>query len=70
MRRVQSLVLRGGALELAKDGFFVIEEVADQAVCVAFVHGERVFDAGTQDAGGQSLRQGGDEGLVGGGELD
>lgn len=62
---------RGGlALEFAEDGFFVVEQVADEAVGVALVQGEGVFGAGAQDAGGEGLREVGDEGLVRGGQVD
>lgn len=42
-----------GALEFAENGFFVVEEVADQTVTVAFVHRQAAFDAWAEDAGGQ-----------------
>ena len=70
VRRIESLVLRGSALQLAKDGFLVVEEIAHQAIGVALMHGEGVFDAGTQDAGREGLREGGDEGFVRGGKFD
>ena len=53
------------AFQLAEDFFFVVEEVADEAVAVALVHRESGFDAGAEDAGCQCLREGGDEGFVG-----
>ena len=69
VRGVQGLVLRGGALQLAEDGFLVVEEIADQAIGMALVHGQGVFHAGPQDAGREGLRERGDEGFVGRREL-
>ena len=50
----------GGALELAENGFFMGEEVADEAVGMAFVHSERGVCAGAKDAGGKGLGERGD----------
>ena len=38
------------AFELSEDGFFVSEEVANQAVGVAFVHGEVGVESWAEDA--------------------
>jgi len=59
-----------GAFEFAEDGFFVVEEIADQAVAVTFVHRQAAFDARAEDAGGEVVGEGGDVCFVGGGELD
>lgn len=37
---------------------------------MALVHREAAFDAWPEDAGGEVVGEGGDEGFVGGGELD
>ena len=59
----------GLTLQLAKDGFFVREKVPDQAVAVAFVHGQTALEARAENARGQNLGQGGSIGLVGGCEV-
>jgi len=59
-----------GALEFAKDGFLVLEEVADEAVAVAFVHCQTAFYAWTEDAGSEVMGECGYEGFVCGGEFD
>ena len=38
------------AFEFSEDGFFVSEEVANQAVGVAFVHGEVGVESWAEDA--------------------
>lgn len=48
----------------------MLEQVAEEAVGVAFVHRQGGFRAGTEDAGGQGLGEGGDVGFVCGGEVD
>ena len=58
------------AFEFSEDGFFVGEEVANQAVGVAFVHGEVGVEARAEDAGCEVVSEGGDEVFVGGGEFD
>ena len=40
---VQILIVRGGALQLAKDSFLVVKEVADQAIGMALVHSEGIL---------------------------
>jgi len=57
------------ALEFAEDGFFVGEEVADEAVGMAFVHCEWGVVARAEDARGEVVGEGYDEGFVGGGEF-
>ena len=42
----------GGALEFAEDFFFVVEEVAEEAVGVLFLHCYGGVGAGAEDAGG------------------
>jgi len=57
------------ALEFAKDGFFVGEEVADEAVGMAFMHGEWGVVARAEDAWGEVVGEGCNEGFVGGSEF-
>lgn len=58
------------AFEFAEDGFFVVEEIADQTVGMAVVEGEGVFRAGAEDTGGEGVREVGDVVVCGGGEVD
>lgn len=58
------------ALELAENGFFVSEEVANEAVIVAFVHGQGGFYAGTKNTRGENLAERRNEGFVGRSQLD
>ena len=48
----------------------MVEEVANEAVAVTFVHGQRVVCAGTEDAWSEILSQRGDKGLISRGELN
>lgn len=57
-------------LELSEDLLLVCEEVADEAVGVAFVLGQRGLDARAQDAVGKTVGEAGNEGFVSGGELN
>jgi len=58
-----------GALEFAEDGFFVGEEIADEAVGMAFVHCEWGVIARAEDARGDVVGEGYNEGFVGGGKF-
>lgn len=59
-----------GTFEFTEDGFFVVEEVADQPIAVPFVRCQATFDARAEDTKGEVVGEGGDEGFVGGGKLD
>lgn len=54
-----------GALELAENGFFVSEEVTNEAVVVAFVHGQGGVYTGAKNTRGKNLGERGNEGFVG-----
>ena len=54
------------AFELAEDGFLVSEQVADEAVGVAFVHGQVGVEAWAEDAGREVVGEGCDEFFVSG----
>ena len=60
----------GLALEFAEDGFFVVEEIPDQAVGVAIFEGEGVLGAGAEDARCERVCKVRDVVFVGGGEVD
>lgn len=62
--------LGAGAFELAKNLLFVVEEVTDETVTVAFVHGKGRFETRAENTWRKSLGQGGDEWLICGGKFD
>lgn len=60
----------GLAFEFAKDGFFMVEEIADEPVGVAVFEGKGVFGTRTEDARCEGMGEAGDVFFVGGGEID
>jgi hypothetical protein len=44
----------GGALEFGEDGFFMVEEVTNQAVGVSFLHGHGCFNFRSKDTRSQN----------------
>jgi hypothetical protein len=61
---------RAGALELAKDGVFVSEEVSDKAVAEALVHCQARLLSGSQNTGRERVCQSRDICLVSRSQLD
>ena len=51
----KSMCQGGGSFELAKDGFLVRKEVADETIGVALMHCERGVYTGAENTGGQGL---------------
>lgn len=58
------------ALQLAEDGILMCEQITDQAIAVALIHGETALNARSENTGRQDLSQQSDVLFVGRGQVN
>ena len=64
-------MVRGAcSLQFSEDFFFVIEQVAHEAVGMTFVHGNGCLGTRAENARGEYLSEGSDKGFIGGSEFN